>query len=148
MKKAASIIIVAALTLALALSVSASTGTRDVRIGYRDIKITLDGEDVRPLDGNGEPVEPFILDGSTYLPVRGVASALGLDVGWDGETSTVILSTPEAEKQVYITRTGAKYHYDDSCNGGTYWPVPFDTATGMGLEPCEKCVLTLAHPEG
>ncbi|MBQ9997667.1 MAG: hypothetical protein IJP19_01465, partial [Clostridia bacterium] len=31
-------------------------------------------------------------NGTTYLPVRAVASALGMDVDWDGNTSTVILS--------------------------------------------------------
>lgn len=36
-------------------------------------------------------MEPFILDGTTYLPVRAVAGALGLGVGWDDATSTVTL---------------------------------------------------------
>ncbi|NCC69307.1 MAG: copper amine oxidase N-terminal domain-containing protein, partial [Clostridia bacterium] len=33
----------------------------------------------------------FIYGGTTYLPVRAVASALGVEVGWDGDTSTVYL---------------------------------------------------------
>jgi len=37
---------------------------------------------------------PFVSEGRTFLPVRGIADALGLDVYWDGETSTVFLSTP------------------------------------------------------
>ena len=80
--------------------------------------------------------------------MRAVADALGLSVGWDGDTHTVILSEqseqPE-EKQVYITRTGSKYHYDKSCNGGIYWPVSLETAKGFDLAPCEKCVLTSAN---
>jgi hypothetical protein len=32
-----------------------------------------------------------MVDGTTYLPVRAVASALGLAVEWDGETNTVRL---------------------------------------------------------
>lgn len=91
MKKAESIILVAILFLALTLSVSASNGSKTAELFYRDIKITLNGQSVTPKDANGNAVEPFIIDGTTYLPVRGVAGALGLDVEWDGNTNTVIL---------------------------------------------------------
>lgn len=37
---------------------------------------------------------PYIENGRTYLPVRAVAEALNLDVGWDGATSTVTLTAP------------------------------------------------------
>ena len=62
---------------------------------YRDIRITLDGVELIPKDAEGNVVEPFILDenGTTYLPVRGVGSALGLEVGWDGATNTVTLTS-------------------------------------------------------
>jgi hypothetical protein len=147
MKKATTIAVIVVLLFALSVSVTASSNTISKDITYRDIKITINGEALTPTDGNGNPTEPFIMDGSTYLPVRAVAGALGLEVGWDGETSTVILIQNE-HANVYITRTGSKYHYDATCNGGTYWPVPMETAIGMGLNPCEKCVLTIAHPEG
>lgn len=148
MKKTVSIVLCAALALAFALSVSASLNTVNKEITYRDIKITLYGKEITPTDADGNPTEPFIMDGSTYLPVRAIAGAVGLGVDWDGETSTVILGNADGHDQVYITRTGSKYHYDAQCNGGTYWPVPFETAVGMGLEPCDKCVLTVDHPEG
>ena len=147
MKKAIAIPVIIVLVLALAVSASASTGTINKDITYRDIKIMLNGEELVPKDANGDPTEPFIMDGSTYLPVRAIAGTLGLDVGWDGETSTVLLTENE-HANVYITRTGSKYHYDSTCNGGIYWPVPMETAIGMGLTPCDKCVLTNEHPEG
>ena len=82
----------AALVLALLAAavgpVIASSLTRDATLTYRDIRITLDGQEVRPTDANGTYVEPFIIDGTTYLPVRGVASALGLEVEWDEQTVT------------------------------------------------------------
>ena len=58
---------------------------------YNNIKITLNGEEIEPKDVNGNKVEPFIIDGTTYLPVRAIANALGIEVDWDGETNTVIL---------------------------------------------------------
>ena len=134
-------ILVAAIVLTLAVPAAATWAKVKRTLEYEDIKITLDGEELIPRDVTGKYVEPFTIDGTTYLPVRAVSSALGLSEDWDGATSTVILERPEAGKQVYITRTGKKYHFDPKCNGGTYWPVSMETANGFGLEPCDKCVL-------
>ena len=35
---------------------------------YNNLKITLDGVEVIPKDANGVYVEPFAIDGTTYLP--------------------------------------------------------------------------------
>ena len=75
MRKICSLLLLAVICIALALSVSASTGTVTKELSYSDIKITLDGEELIPSDANGNYVEPFIIDGTTYLPVRGIASA-------------------------------------------------------------------------
>ena len=56
---------------------------------YNDIKIVLDGAQITPTDVTGKVVEPFIVDGTTYLPVRAISEALGKNVTWDGNTSTV-----------------------------------------------------------
>lgn len=118
----------------------ATVGKQAVEISYNNITVTLDGEPVNLVDANGNPVEPFMLNNTNYLPVRAVAQAFGLDVGWDGATNTVLLTTPQEHRAVYITRTGKRWHYDPNCNGGTYWEVPYSTAVGMGLTPCDKCV--------
>ena len=62
------------------------------KLVYNNIKIVINGQEIQPKDSNGNYVEPFIIDGTTYLPVRGISSALGLDVKWDGDTNTVFLS--------------------------------------------------------
>lgn len=41
---------------------------------------------------------------------------------------------------VYLTPTGAKYHKDPNCNGGTYAPTTLEDAVAKGLEPCGKCI--------
>jgi|GEM_PF-108736 len=66
-------------------------------LAYRDIKIVVDGNEITPTDANGNYVEPFIMDGTTYLPVRAVANAFGKEVGWDDTNSTVYLGTQLAE---------------------------------------------------
>ena len=67
----------------------ATSGTKTLNAGYRNIKLVVDGSEVMPRDVNGNIVEPFIVDGTTYLPLRAVAEALGKDVDWDPNTNTV-----------------------------------------------------------
>lgn len=75
-----------------ASTVIATTGVIQKNLHYNNIKITLNGKEIKPVDANGTYVEPFIIDGTTYLPVRAVSGALGLGVAWDGETNTVKLT--------------------------------------------------------
>ena len=39
-----------------------------------------------------------------------------------------------------ITKTGKRYHYSNSCNGGTYYASTLEEALRQGLTPCQKCV--------
>lgn len=61
-------------------------------VTYNDIKLNINGQYFTPKDVNGRIVEPFIYQGTTYLPVRGVAQAVGYQVSWDQATQTVYLS--------------------------------------------------------
>ncbi len=70
-----------------------------VDIFYNNIKIFIDGTELIPKDANGNAVEPFIMNGTTYLPVRAVANAFGKDVDWDGETQTVYLGAKPGENK-------------------------------------------------
>ena len=76
----------------------ASKATKTVDITYRGTNISLDGKAVALVNANGEAVEPFILDGTNYLPLRIVGEALGLTVQWDAATSTVTLAVDNTEK--------------------------------------------------
>lgn len=102
------LIIVSLLGTAAAVST-----TKTAELVYRDIKITLDGEQITPKDANGVVVEPFIIDGTTYLPVRAVADAMGLYSTWNGDTNTVELSKNNPEEPVADTVdiTGATLTY-------------------------------------
>ena len=64
-------------------------------IYYNNIKIKINGKEIEPKDSNGNIVEPFTISGTTYLPVRAVSEALGKNVGWNGETKTVFISSIE-----------------------------------------------------
>lgn len=76
----------------------AMTGTLSVDITYRNIQITVNGDRVAVPAEN----EPFIYQNRTYVPLRVVSEALGYDVDWDGDTSTVII---EAEDDLPVNGT-------------------------------------------
>lgn len=86
--------IVAALMFSMVIPAVAST-VQQINATYKNIKITLDGVELVPKDVNGNVVEPFVSGGTTYLPIRAVANALGLNVEWDGNTNTVKLTNPD-----------------------------------------------------
>lgn len=88
------IALVLILTIILSTTVFATVGSRTAELVYNNIKILLNGKQITPTDANGNAVEPFVIDGTTYLPVRGIASALGMNVGWDAATSSVTLDNP------------------------------------------------------
>lgn len=83
-------VLVVGLTIGTALAANTPT-VKNLVANYMGIKLVVNGVQVTPKDGNGNVVDPFIVDGTTYLPVRAVGEALGLDVNWDGETKTVYI---------------------------------------------------------
>jgi hypothetical protein len=84
------IMLVLNITASPALAASIS---KQLSVTYRDIKIVVDGTLITPKDSGGKTVEPFISNGTTYLPVRAVADALGKEVYWDGPNFTVYLGS-------------------------------------------------------
>lgn len=90
------LVTVSILTLAVpALAAGSSQTLKDVLVG--GIRIVVDGEEISPTDANGNPVAPMIYNGTTYLPVRAVASALGKAVYWDGPSYTVYLGDMDGQ---------------------------------------------------
>lgn len=66
------------------------------------VNIFLDDIKLNPKDVTGRPVEVFIYEGTTYLPVRAVAEAVGKAVSWDGETMSVYLGKHSSEEPVVM----------------------------------------------
>lgn len=90
--------LIVAAVAGLAVPALAATGSRNVRVDYSDIKLVINGETVTPRDGDGNVVEPFTIDGTTYLPVRAVGEAVGKTVQWEPKTNSVYLGKHTGEK--------------------------------------------------
>ncbi len=76
----------------LAGTVMAKSSHETIKVLYNNIKLVVNGETVVfGKDGAGKKIEPFIYNGTTYLPVRAAGEALGKEVKWDGKNQTVYL---------------------------------------------------------
>jgi hypothetical protein len=85
-------------------------GTKALSVTYNDIAIYVNDVKISPKDAGGNAVEPFIADGTTYLPVRAVAEALGLTVSWDGSTKSIYVGEqPEKAAAPADNAAYAKY---------------------------------------
>ncbi len=72
--------------------------SKTAELFYNNIKIYIDGGEVVPKDANGNIVEPFTMNGTTYLPVRAISNAFGKDVEWDGATQSVYIGKKDQTK--------------------------------------------------
>ena len=88
-------VVLTTLTGMLALPSLATVGQKLLRADYHDMKVTLNGKTLNLTDSDGDPVEPFTIDGTTYLPLACISQALGVDVAWDGPNNTVMLTTED-----------------------------------------------------
>ena len=96
-------LVVIATLLLYSNDVIASTITKNINIAYDNIKLVIDGKEIIPKDPNGEVVEPFVYNGTTYLPLRACSDALTngtKSVTWDGNNSTIYIGKDYSGKKV------------------------------------------------
>lgn len=95
--------VLAVVTLSSTVGYALSSTTKSIDV-YTGVNIYIDDQKLYPTDANGNPVEPFIYNGTTYLPVRALSQALGKVVQWDGKTSSVYVGKHESDKPaVWLT---------------------------------------------
>lgn len=93
--------------------------TETISVMYDNIKIIIDGKEYIATDANGDVVEPFIYNGTTYLPVRAIANAFDKDVEWEPQTSTVVLGSKNYD---WLDQLGyANYETNSQKNSLTAW---------------------------
>jgi len=105
-----------AATLLISTLTLASGALREVFYG---VNVVVNGE-LQHFDADSQP---FISDGRTFLPVRGIAEALGVPVNWDGDTQTVYIG----ESPQISTNIGEIVRF-----GGIQWRV-LDVQDGKAL---------------
>lgn len=80
------------LVLALVLGTAAMAASGKTVTIFPGVTITVNGTKSTPVDVNGNEVETFIYNNSTYVPLRYFSELMGVNVEWDEATNTVKLS--------------------------------------------------------
>jgi len=75
-----------------AVTVFAVSRTEVITVSFSNIRLVINGEHVTPRNADGQVVEPFIWEGTTYLPIRAIGDALGMEVDWNPATATAYLT--------------------------------------------------------
>lgn len=78
-----------------ALSVSALAITGHMTLEVDPINIQVNGEVFQPKDAAGNDVPVFVYQGTTYAPLRALAEAYGLEVGYDKEKNLAYVIDPD-----------------------------------------------------
>lgn len=81
-----------ALAMVLALPIASAAGLAKKTITVSTgVNLVVDGVDVIPTGENGKPVETFLYNGTTYVPIRAITQIFGKGISWDGTTGTVYI---------------------------------------------------------
>ncbi|OON93162.1 MAG: hypothetical protein ATN31_01165 [Candidatus Epulonipiscioides saccharophilum] len=86
MKKIMGLITVIVLQTAI---LSAAPIYTSLDVVYNDVKLSMDGESLILKDAYGSVIEPFIIDGMSYVPVEALMKELGKGILWEEQTRTI-----------------------------------------------------------
>ena len=117
MKKPGKKVLVALLSTLLAISVMLNVASAASLVEIRaylnnEIKIMMHGKLFEPKLADGTKIVPITYNGTTYLPLRAISEAVGLDVTWEGSTKTVWLGEKtgqSADRKETVIRVTPEY---------------------------------------
>lgn len=86
MRKIAILVAVMMLVMSFSSTGFASWLDQTIKASYRNISVFVNGAYKQTRDANGNTVEPFIVNGTTYVPLRGISEILGFQVEFNPVT--------------------------------------------------------------
>ena len=98
-----------ALSLGLGAAALAAGGMQTIEV-LSGMKVLVNGEEFTPTDVNGSAVDVFAYNGTTYVPIRAMSEAFGLEVGYDAARQAAVVNgtagssvaAPDTRDVVYI----------------------------------------------
>lgn len=98
----------AVMAMVLIASAGAALTSKTIEVST-DVSIFVDG--VKMTDAKGNPIDAFISNGTTYVPLRAVSQYLGKAVKWDGNNRRVYIGEVPGEKQ-YLRSVCPPYQWE------------------------------------
>lgn len=113
----------------------------DLFVYYDEEMITVDYED--SYEANGKTYFKFyaegLEEGRSQIAILTVYDLMTYGENAKGYIYEVMKLNDYQGRVVYVTDYGEKYHYSESCPGGSGFPTTYYDAVGSGYEPCHKC---------
>lgn len=103
------------LTMALigGLAVSALAASGSFTITVDPINVQVNGEVFQPKDATGADVPVFVYNGTTYAPLRALAEAYGLEVGYNAEANMATVGETLPVESAPPTTYTFDYSYEE-----------------------------------
>ncbi len=137
MKKLISLLLTFVLTAGLITPVFANELEKENKIAVDKVEISFAvGDSTLKINGQDVTVEtPYVVDGTTLVPMRVISESFGADVGWNGDTREVTVTYGELEikltigsKSVYVNGNEEELLAAPEISGGsTMLPLRFIT---------------------
>jgi hypothetical protein len=118
--------------LILTLSVSALASDGSLSLNVQPVKILVNGQVFQPKDAKGNDAMTFTCNGTTYAPLRALAEAYGLQVGYDSAKQIVTVDTQSAQTSTETVSTD----YTDAARADfeNQWTITEKPVTNYGSE--------------
>lgn len=102
-----SVCVILAIVLAVAIITPAVAASvrKQITVDY-GISLCFNDEPRKLVDANGNEVVPFVYQGTTYVPIRGVSYLFGADVGYDADTNTALIYDDFSEACAVVHQMG------------------------------------------
>ncbi|MVP01857.1 copper amine oxidase N-terminal domain-containing protein [Paenibacillus lutrae] len=94
------------------------------------IKFQVNGASWVPKDSDGVKLAPVVYEGSSYLPARAVAEALGAEVKWDDDTQTIYIKSGSGS-----SNDGIPYKDGSGSSSGGNTSTPSNPGSGSVSVP-------------
>ncbi|HIV86216.1 MAG TPA: copper amine oxidase N-terminal domain-containing protein, partial [Candidatus Monoglobus merdigallinarum] len=125
----------------------AASETKMIEVLYDNVKVYKDNVLCELKDTNGSVIEPFIYNGTTYMPVRGTANLADMQVTWDGNTKSVYLWDELVPDGTYLMEvcppyeTSSNYEAYLQSEGKSFTMSGTKYSNGFKLCDCEDYAL-------
>lgn len=89
-------LLTAVVSLLIAGSAFAKTTTSIQATIESHIKVIKDGQELTLRNEQGKKVEPVMIEGSVYVPLRAISETVGWEVDWDNSVKSITLTEPDS----------------------------------------------------